>query len=277
MAAVAAAAAAVASWGAAAGAAVAAVTTTAIGAVVESVVVGVIYGAAIGAATSAITGENILTGALKGAAIGGISSGVVTGLGQVFSSATSSISQGTGTIQLQNAAAPEVLGSTVETGSGLTTGTMSGELAGTGAKAMGDAAVQASSQTVGSSAVTTGAEASTASKGFWESAKTLLSDKEVVAGGAKGLFEGMGQMGAAMMSSDSKTEAVEREAELAKEAKDNNKVGEFVAHIANISVPNWWEKYVNPAVSGSSTKNSATTTITGSQGQGLLNQGAVTA
>lgn len=249
---IASAAAAIGGWAAAGATAVGLATAaTAIGAVVESVVVGAIYGALIGGATSAITGGDILTGALKGAAIGGVTAGVTTGLSEAFSSATTTtdVSAASG---LDATVAPTV----TETG---ITGATDGLTQGVGATMDKGAQLMKNAETGINTTATTASDlasgAKSTSNGLLASAKEALSNKEVLASGLEGTFKGFGQIAAAKMEADSAEEKAQREAEILEEAKAQNKVGEFEVQVANIKVPNWWNKYLNPAFKSNAKTN----------------------
>lgn len=271
-------AAAIGAWAGGAAAAVGASAAVAgtIATIAESVVIGVVTGAVIGAATSAITGGNILDGALKGAAIGGITAGVTTGLTTAFSGATEA-AKGLETV---NGIANGVPSGTVTEplangGTGLVDTPMSGKSA---LQAVDSSKILQSGNT--SNAINTGTAL--------HSVKDGILNKEVIAGGLEGAFSGLGQVAAAKMEGDSKEEQMRKEAEIAQQAKDDNQVGEFVARVANINVPDWWNKYIDPSLtnkqpvsSNGNQVNSNAQQITQAPtqdkyfNQGLLNRGAI--
>lgn len=278
MAVIAGAAAVIGSWagGAAAAVGASAAVAGAVTAIAESVVIGVVTGAVIGAATSAVTGGNILDGALKGAAIGGITAGVTTGLTMAFSGATGA-AKGIETVSGISKGVPSGTGTEtlVKGGTGSVDIPMSGKSA---------------LQAVDSSKILQPGNASNAIKteSSLSTVKDAILNKEVVAGGLEGAFSGLGQVAAAKMEADSAEKEAEKEAEIAQQAKDNNQVGAFVAQVANINVPDWWNKYIDPSltnkqpVSSNGNKvnsNAQQITQTPTQdkvfNQGLLQRGAI--
>ena len=248
----------------------------AIATIAESVVIGVITGAVIGAATSAITGGNILDGALKGAAIGGITAGVTTGLTMAFSGATEA-AKGLETVSGISKGVPSgtVTEPLANGGTGLVDTTMSGKAA---LQAVDSSKILQPGNT--SNAINTGT--------VLHSVKDGILNKEVIAGGLEGAFSGLGQVAAAKMEGDSKEEQMRKEAEIAQQAKDDNQVGEFVARVANINVPDWWNKYIDQSLTnnkpvssngnpGNTNDNPITQTPTQDKyfNQGFLNRGAI--
>ena len=259
--------------GAAAAVGASAAVAGAVAVIAESVVIGVVTGAVIGAATSAITGGNILDGALKGAAIGGITAGVTTGLTMAFSGATEAAKG-------------------LETVSGISKGVPSGTVTeplangGTGlvdTQMSGKSALQA----VDSSKILQSGNVSNTGTAL-HSVKNGILNKEVISGGLEGAFSGLGQVAAAKMEGDSKEEQMRKEAEIAQQAKDDNQVGEFVARVANINVPDWWNKYIDQSLTNNKQVSSngnpvnikdhpITQTPTQDKyfNQGFLNRGAI--
>jgi hypothetical protein len=117
-------------------------------------------------------------------------------------------------------------------------------------------------------------------EGATSSIKDAFLNKETIAGGVEGAFGGLGQIAAAKMEADGAEEALEREAEIAQQVKDDNQVGEFVAKVANITVPDWWNQYIDPSLTNKQqTPNNQPTTQAQTQSnptrQGILYGGAI--
>lgn len=200
----------VAAWAIGAGA------SATVAAVAGSVAVGVVSGAVIGAATAAISGGDIFKGALKGAVIGGITGGALSGLGMA-----------TGIASAETQLAKFGLDSA---GTAISTAPTAGipELA-----TEGGTALRSAGETPGILA---------------QAGKPLLSDEtvKVVAGVGQGAAEGYGETKAAEAEVAGQKELAEWQRQQDRIDVAANVPGEFQARTANIKVPEWWNKYLNP-------------------------------
>lgn len=202
-----------------------------IGAVAAAVAVGAVTGAVIGAATTLISGGDlgdVFEGALKGAAIGGITAGVASGIGIATGIPALSAQAQMGMMGVPQATTAQVGAPPIEAGAGVATGF--------------DplAAVNLPVTPPAAPPIATGG----------------LTGKDLIyAETARGAMGGLAEMGAARTGAKAAEEAsirsaVENKALLAqKESIEQARIaanvpGQFQAQVANIQVPNWWDKYV---------------------------------
>lgn len=209
------------------------------GAVAGAVAEGAVYGAIIGASTAAISGDDIFKGALTGAAIGGVAGGVVEGAGL----ATGTFEAGS---PFSSAGAGEF---------NATPSQVSALNAGEGPVNVGEADRLA--------AATSRPDTPTPPQ---PPAMDPTTKGLMYSGLGQGFFGGLGAVGAEAMKKDTAKEVAEtqtdQEIELAREKQALNVPGQFQAQVANIKLPDWWSKYLNPQVAP---KTGLLATATGGQ------------
>lgn len=210
---------------------------TAIGAVAGAVAVGIVSGALVGAASAAISGGDIFKGALKGAIVGGITGGVLSGAGMLTGVADATtqlakfgVEQGaSGALQSISAAAPTV---------GIETPMAYTEEAGKGILSSAPSVAQQGAQGIAQ-----------------ETGKSLISNEtaKVLSGVGQGIAQGYGESEAAKTKAESDKE-IARFTEQQKIARiDANSPGSFDSRTANIKIPDWWNKYLNPQLNNQGT------------------------
>jgi len=213
----------------------------AVTAVSGAVAVGVTTGAVVGAASAAISGKNIFKGALKGAAIGGLTAGVGSGIGIVtgLAPAASQISAmgGIGGATAGAASTPTASAISGTADSWMSAGSnvaKPGILSTAGNAAAGAASIPGAP-----------GEKST---GLLDKMFGGMSDEKakILAGVGQGAFQGLGQVGAAKMEAENSKELAEWTQQKKDLEKANNIPGQFQAQVANIKIPDWWSKYLDP-------------------------------
>ena len=218
---------AVAAWAIGAGA------SAGVAAVAGAVAVGVVTGAVIGAATSLMSGGDlgdVFKGALKGAAIGGITAGIMSGAGIATGLASAESQLGAMGV---SAAAP----------SAAPAGMMIEPMGpGSGSIAAGGGTSGAGGMSLNNLPSPTSLIPSKQEKPPMSDAKALL-----YSGLGQGVSQGVGSVAAAKADAESASELagqakIDREEEIAK-----NVPGKFTAQTANITMPNWWDKYTTGA------------------------------
>lgn len=217
------------------GAAVAVGATTAasaIAAAASSIVMGAITGAMIGAATALVTGQNVFKGALKGAALGGISSGIISVVGMatgVLSSTEQLAKVGVDSSSFGKPDVPQATPTAPNTSVSGSENSASGAIQKTA-----DVANKAEQTGLLSKTVESG-------KDVIKSAK----ESKFWSGIGEGLARGVGDVGAAIMSSDSSKDLAKWQDERDRARIANNIPGTFQAQTVNAKIPNWWNKYLN--------------------------------
>jgi len=209
------------------------------GAVIGGIAAGIVTGAVIGAATAAITGGDILKGALMGAALGGISGGIGAYLSAGAAAAGGAAAGGVG-------ASAETAAMAAGAPAGFT-GTA------TGAAFSGGPGLSATpgllSSGLGEAGKAIGKQALGVIKDKVLEKKKGWSDDtvKILAGIGEGAAQGLGAMGAAKMKAGSDKELAEWTANQEKIKIAANAPGDFTMQTANIKIPDWWNKYLNPA------------------------------
>lgn len=197
-------------------------------AVATKAVVGAVIGAAIGGGAAALTGGDIGKGALMGA-LGGAVSGGVAGYVQ-------GTSAGAGA---SGAAAGPALD-----GSGAAIDAAMGEH-GYAYSAADLPPISETAPKTGllSSAGGAAPQAAPPAAGTVPAAGSSMSPEkaQIYAGIGKGLFEGVGKVGAAMIEGKSEEKRFERELEAERERIARNQPGTWERRVLNISVPQRWE------------------------------------
>jgi len=208
------------------------------GAVIGGIAAGIVTGAVIGAATAAITGGDILKGALMGAALGGISGGI----GAYLSAGAAA-----------GGAAAGGVGASAETAA-MAAGAPAGFTGtATGAAFSGGPGLSATpgllSSGLGEAGKAIGKQALGVIKDKVLEEKKGWSDDtvKILAGIGEGAAQGLGAMGAAKMKAGSDKELAEWTANQEKIKIAANAPGDFTMQTANIKIPDWWNKYLNPA------------------------------
>jgi len=208
------------------------------GAVIGGIAAGIVTGAVIGAATAAITGGDILKGALMGAALGGISGGI----GAYLSAGAAA-----------GGAAAGGVGASAETAA-MAAGAPAGFTGtATGAAFSGGPGLSATpgllSSGLGEAGKAIGKQALGVIKDKVLEEKKGWSDDtvKILAGIGEGAAQGLGAMGAAKIKAGADKELAEWTANQEKIKIAANAPGDFTMQTANIKIPDWWNKYLNPA------------------------------
>ena len=196
------------------------------GAVAGAVAEGAVYGAVIGASAAAISGDDIFRGALTGAAIGGVAGGVVEGAGLA-----------TGTL---SADSPFSLAGAGEFNA--TPNQVDALSAGRGPVNVAEA-----DRIAAATPKPTPAPSPPPSSAMDPTTRGLM-----YSGLGQGFFGGLGAVGVEAMKKDTAEEVAETQAEqeieTAKAKQALNVPGQFQAQVANIKLPDWWSRYLNPQI-----------------------------